>query len=167
MESSVNVNGTLIWYYYVCPREVWFMGRKYLPDESDGNIEIGRFLHSEAYSRHKKEISVGNMKFDVMVKGQGQIVVGEIKKSSRHAESAHMQLLFYLFELKKKGIHATGELLYPEERKRETVELGLEEETELEKTKREILRIIYQETPPPPKKITVCKKCAYSELCWS
>lgn len=165
--EEVSVNGTLIWYYYVCPREAWLMGRKILPNESNGNIEIGRFLHQGSYSRQKKEISLGNIKIDILKRGNGELVVGEIKKSSKHALSARMQLLFYLSELKARGVVATGELLYPEERRKEVVSLGEEEEAELEIVRRRILQIIYHDMPPPPKKIAVCKNCAYRELCWS
>ena len=61
-----KINGTLMWYYGICKREVWLMSRNIVPDQSDTNIDIGRFLHETAYSRNKKEIEFGNVKFDVL-----------------------------------------------------------------------------------------------------
>lgn len=67
------------------------------------------------------------MKFDLFKSKGGSVIIGEIKKSSRHMESAKMQLLFYLYELEKAGVHATGQLLVPEERLR--VDVILDEES--------------------------------------
>ena len=87
------------------------MARHLVPDEDDTNIDIGRFIHETAYQRDKKEIDLGNAKVDLLRMEDGELVVGEIKKSSRHTQSARMQLLFYLLQLKEMGIQARGELL--------------------------------------------------------
>jgi len=39
---SSNVTGTLIWYYYICHREVWLMARRIEPSQENPFIEIGR-----------------------------------------------------------------------------------------------------------------------------
>lgn len=103
---DLYVTGTLVWYYYICHREVWLMGRQITPDEDDSNVELGRFLHQLRYGRDKKEINLGNIKIDIMRRDSEEIVIGEIKKSSRFKESARMQLGFYLKELKERGIRA-------------------------------------------------------------
>jgi CRISPR-associated exonuclease Cas4 len=41
----MEVNGTLVWYYSICKREVWLMSRNISPDQRDTNIDIGRFIH--------------------------------------------------------------------------------------------------------------------------
>lgn len=167
MENSIEVNGTLIWYYFICKREVWLMSHQLVPDQENSNVDIGRFLHEESYKRDKKEISIGNIVVDVMKKENGELVVGEVKKSSKFKESARMQLLYYLKELKDKGIVAKGVLMFPKEKKREEIELTEEDEKELDKVVRDILRIMYLDKPPEPIKIKYCKKCAYSEFCFS
>lgn len=43
-DSDLNVTGTLVWYYYICPREVWLMARQLTPDEDNPNIDLGRFI---------------------------------------------------------------------------------------------------------------------------
>ena len=55
----MEVNGTLMWYYAICSREVWLMSRNIIPDQKDTNIEIGKFIHETSYERSKKEIEFG------------------------------------------------------------------------------------------------------------
>ncbi len=78
-----------------------------------------------------------------------------------------MQVAFYLYYLKQKGINMEGELLFPEERKREKVILNKEIENELEKAVENIKKILQEDKPPSPVKIPYCKNCAYKEMCWS
>ncbi len=53
--ENIEVNGTLMWYYMICEREVWLMSRNIIPNQKDTNIEIGRFIHETVYSRNKKK----------------------------------------------------------------------------------------------------------------
>lgn len=165
--SDLNVTGTLMWYYYICHREVWMMARHIVPDQDHQNIDIGRFLQETVYPRERKEISVGHLKFDMVKREGNSLIVGEVKKSSKFETSATMQLALYLLELTQLGMEVSGELLFPSERKKVKVELTRELIAEVEKAKRDILRIAYLEVPPSPKKGKYCQNCAYDELCWS
>ena len=118
-----QITGTLIWYYYICPREVWLMSHELNPNQEDSFLEIGRLLQEDSYKREKKEIAVGNMKIDLIRKGNGRLIIGEVKKSSHFENSARMQLAFYLYRLKRYGVKAEGELLIPKEKKRISVRL--------------------------------------------
>lgn len=165
MDLLENVNGTLIWYYYICKREVWLIGHSIDADQENNFIVLGRHLHEIFYKMEKKELLIDNViKIDVL---STKKVIGEVKKSSKYLESAKMQLAFYLYYLKQKGISMEGELLIPEERKREKVVLTKELEKELEIAIDEIQKIIKMEKPPKPQKIPYCKNCAYKEMCWS
>jgi len=93
-------------------------------------------------------------------------VIGEIKKSSRFEKSAKMQLAFYLYRLKQRGINAKGELLVPKERKKIAVELTSSVEDELKRAFHQIREIINQGSLPEPVKNKYCTKCAYREFCW-
>ncbi len=165
-ERDLSINGTLIWYYYICPREVWLIAHQISADQDSDNVLVGRFIGETTYEREKKEIGVGGSKIDVFHIEDGKMVIGEVKKSSKFKESARMQLAFYLSELKERGIDACGELRFPKEKLREEIVLDEHTERELDKVRREILRIIYLEKPPPPQKIKYCKNCAYTEFCW-
>ncbi|MHB1421127.1 MAG: CRISPR-associated protein Cas4 [Bacillota bacterium] len=165
--QEISVSGTLVWYYYICPREVWLIGHQINPDEDDANVSLGRFIQDYSYPRERKELLVGHSKMDVFRVSDGGLVVGEVKKSSKYSASARMQLAFYMSELKQRGIVARGELRFPREKRKEEVILDDATEQELDRVRREILRILYLPRPPEPVKINFCKKCAYAEFCWS
>jgi len=162
-----KITGTLIWYYYICQREVWLMAHEINPEQDNSFLELGRLLHEESYPREKKGLETSGMKIDLIKKGKEGLIVGEIKKSSRFLQSAKMQLAFYLFKMKEAGIKASGELLIPKEKKRIKVELNEEVEKELQRSMNNILNIITLNKPPPPQKINYCRNCAYREFCWS
>ncbi|MCS7163561.1 MAG: CRISPR-associated protein Cas4, partial [Thermodesulfovibrio sp.] len=128
---------TLIWYYYICPREVWLMSRHLEPYQGNPFIEIGRLLSQEAYKRDRKEIMIqtpeqqGGMVIDLIKTEDEEILIGEVKKSSSYEKSARMQLAYYLFRLKLLGIEAKGQLLFPKEKRRVDVYLTDEIEKEL------------------------------------
>lgn len=162
-----KITGTLIWYYYICVREVWLMARELNPDKDNYFLEMGRFLNEESYQRQKKEIEIGNIKIDLLKRDGKKIVIGEVKKSSKFESSAKMQLAFYLYRLKQAGVNAEGELLIPKEKKRIPVVLNDKTEAELEEAMGSIGKIVSDETPPEPKKIRFCTRCAYREFCWA
>ena len=162
-----KITGTLIWYYYICQREVWLMAHEINPEQDNSFLELGRLLHEESYPREKKGLETSGMKIDLIKKGKEGLIVGEIKKSSRFLQSAKMQLAFYLFKMKEAGIKASGELLIPKEKKRIKVKLNEAVEKELQRSMNNILDIITLNTPHPPQKINYCRNCAYREFCWS
>lgn len=167
LSHEMPVTGTDIWYYFICKRELWLMAHEITPDEEDENLEIGRFVHEYRYGRQKKEISIGSIKLDQMQHKNGVLIVQEVKKSSRFIESARYQLLYYLDTLRQMGIEAQGELLFPEERKKEEVKWTPEAKRKLDEAVENIHRIARLPVPPPPQKITFCRKCAYREYCWA
>lgn len=161
-----NITGTLIWYYFICPREVWLMAHELNPEQGNPYLEIGRLIHEHSYPREKKGFETSGMKVDILRSEGKHILVGEVKKSSRYLKSATMQLAYYLYRLKEMGIEAKGELLIPKEKKRIKVELTPELELELEKAFTSIKGIISQDRPPEPVRIRFCNHCAYKEFCW-
>jgi len=165
--QELHVSGTLIWYYYICHREVWLIGHQITPDQDDANVSLGRFIQDYSYPRERKELAVGHSKMDIFRVGGGELIIGEVKKSSKYRQSARMQLAFYLSELHRRGVNAKGELRFPREKQKEEVILNEKLEKELDRTRREILRILYLPQPPLPAKIPFCKRCAYAEFCWS
>lgn len=165
--EETKVNGTLVWYYHICKREVWLMARNINPDPDDANLDLGRFMHENSYVREKKEVSVGNVVIDVVDKKDGFLVLGEVKKSSKFIESAKMQLAYYLLEIKRHGLDGKGTLMFPKEKKRVDIELTEELTQELEEIERNIIEIIKREYPQKPEKIKYCANCAYNEFCWA
>ncbi len=164
-----KITGTLIWYYFVCEREVWLIAHEINPFQDDPFLEIGRIIHKESYKVEKKEIEMEGMKFDLVRKSPEtwNVLIAEVKKSSKFLEASTMQLCFYLFNLEKMGIIAEGELLFPREKKRIKVKLDDEKREKLKDAIERIKEIIKKEKPPPAQKIKFCKNCAYKEFCWS
>ncbi|MGM9977703.1 MAG: CRISPR-associated protein Cas4 [Clostridium sp.] len=163
----MGANGTLIWFYKICKREVWLMSKNILPDQMDENIDLGRFIHENSYQRKEKEVLFGNVKFDVVFENEDKLIIGETKKTSKYENASKYQLAYYLFILKDSGINAEGVLLYPEEKKRTKVILTKELEEELKDIIKEIEEIQEKDIPPELKKINFCKNCGYREYCYS
>lgn len=161
------VSGTLIQNYLICKRQTWLMSREVIPDQDHTYIEIGRLVDEESYDRDKKKINIGDMVLDVVRGKNEEIIIGEVKKSSRSIDSATMQLAYYLYNLKELGITSKGILLFPKERKRINVTLTCELESKLLNLIEEIKELIDSNMPPPKEKIRFCTHCAYREFCWS
>ena len=51
MEEEVRVGGTLIWYYCICPREVWLMSHQLTPDQELDALVVGRAVGETTYQR--------------------------------------------------------------------------------------------------------------------
>lgn len=163
----MNITPTLIWYYYICPREVWMMSRQLGPNQENPFIEIGRMISEESYKRDRKEIHLDNMVIDIVRREGEEIIVGEVKKSSKYEKSAKMQLAYYLWRLSAYGINAKGELLFPREKRKITIELTDDLIDELKEATTRIREIMAEEFPPPPIESHFCRKCGYQEFCWA
>ncbi len=166
-EENIKINGTLIWYYNICVRETWLMLHQICPDQDNEYLELGRLISEESYSNNKKAINLNNIIFD-LVKTKGKnIIIGEIKKSSKFKESSMMQLLYYLYNLKQRGINSSGELLFPKEKRKITVELNDKAILKLKSQINDIRKLALLKVPPSAKKNKFCKNCAYKFFCWS
>ncbi len=166
MESLHKIGGMLVWYYYICKREVWYSSHGIQAIKEHPHVSVGRLIHDSSFEREKKEILIDNtIRLDIL---PDEGVIGEVKKSSRHLKSARMQLAYYLYYLKHyKDIEQTGVLLIPEEKKRIEIALTPELEQELEETIRDIRKIQAAPKPPPPRRCKFCRSCAYAEICWA
>ncbi|KAF5412825.1 MAG: hypothetical protein C5S38_07815 [Candidatus Methanophagaceae archaeon] len=162
-----SITGNLINAYYVCKRKLWLYAHEIGPDRSHQLLEIGRLYDQSTYKRDKKQISMSGMKIDLLKKRDGELLVGEVKKTSKFEAAAKMQLAYYLYRLKEEGIELDGELLVPKEKKRERITLDDALTQELEIAIAEIETIILGDKPPVAEKTKYCGKCAYSDFCWS
>lgn len=160
---EMHITGVKIAYYYICHTKLWLFSHDITMERGNENVELGRFLHESSYSGHK-EVNIGDISIDFVRHGE-EIEVHEIKKS-RSMEKAHiMQVVYYLYYLKRRGIEAKGIIDYPKMRKRKEIELTEEYEKEIEKAMQEIERINSGPMPNPKRK-KICKKCAYYEFCF-
>ncbi len=49
------------------------MARNIVPDQDNINLDIGRFIHETSFRRKRKEISIGNVKVDLIDKKKANI----------------------------------------------------------------------------------------------
>lgn len=164
---STEVTGTLVWYYAICPREAWLMAHEIEPERDFDLLAEGRLNQEAHYKRAMKELALPGMRLDQVRREGGKLIVSEVKKSSRFLPATRMQLGYYLWRLAEEGMEASGEILVPEERKREVMELTPELREEVEQMVAKIKALVREPAPPPAKRIPFCKRCAYAEFCWS
>jgi CRISPR-associated exonuclease Cas4 len=164
LPSGQPITGTLVWYYFICKREVWLMGHNITPDEDFPSLEFGRAIHDIYYQNMMKEISLDGVKFDILIRKDR--VICEVKTSSRYLQAARFQLLYYLYRLEEMKLKMGGEIRIPKERKKISVSLDEENRKKLREALDEIVKIVTAEMPPDAVKIPYCRRCAYREFCW-
>ncbi|EMT47061.1 CRISPR-associated protein Cas4 [Anoxybacillus flavithermus] len=159
------VSGVQMQYYKVCKRKLWLFSKGIAMENEHERVIEGKILHERAYPRlEEREILVDDsFKLDVL---DGEYI-REIKLSSKMSEADRFQMLYYLYELKKRGIQKKGLISYTKERKTEEVELTEKDEKEIENAVKEIYVIVHSPSPPKLKKLSYCTKCAYYEFCFA
>lgn len=164
--------GTQVNYFAVCKRKLWLFTRGVEMERENENVQLGKLVGEQSYSRQQKEIAIDDRVVidwvENSVGADGVLVLHEVKKSCA-VESAHrLQMLYYIYYLRCKGVAARGEIDYPLLKKKELIELTPQAEAELREVLGDLERIIESEQIPP--RLTAkrfCEKCAYYELCWS
>ena len=163
----MEVNGTLINYYFHCQRQCYLHGNRLnLEDESE-NVKIGKALHEEKYKDDKNsEIAIDNIRLDKLTaKYQDQF-----DELTAWETAIDAQLLYYLKILKSKGIIRKGRIEVIEKNKQNKsfieVELTEIEEKELDKIVIKIKELLENDQIPPVLNENKCKKCAYYAYCY-
>ena len=163
----MNVNGTLINYYFHCKRQCYLAGNRLNLEDNSEKVKIGKAIHEERAENNKNsEIAIENIRLDKLTK---EYVI-EVKKSDADVEASKWQLLFYLSVLKSKGIVRKGKLEFVEKNKKgnKIIVLELTEELEFELNQyiTAIEKLIQQNEVPPCIHKRTCKECAYYEYCY-
>jgi CRISPR-associated protein Cas1 len=105
-------------------------------------------------------LAIDRIRIDFIEKGD-KIILHEVKKSKKMERSHIFQLLYYLYDLKLKGIPAEGVINYPLLRRTESLQLTSENQRELETVLEAIREIVGLKNPPKPEKKNYCRKCSY------
>ena len=159
-----DITGVMVQYFVVCKRELWFYIKQINMNYNNDDISIGKLMHEKSYSRENKEIRVDNMVFD-FVKNNDDLIIFEMKKSSKLSIGARYQLYFYMYCLRFFDSDVKGMLVYPKERKNEEITLNDEIIKEMDDIINRILEVANLRTPPKAKKMPFCKRCSFYELC--
>lgn len=167
-ELTMRVTGTMIAYFSVCPTEAWYYVNSISYNDEDENIRMGRLIHRRSFQGHRKNVSIDQtISLDYISNEGNELVVFEIKKSSRLPEAAKNQLLYYLYYLKERGVLAKGIITYPEERGREEIELSEESSAMIRRLIEGVRKVAEAPVPPKPILKPYCRKCSYYQFCWS
>lgn len=162
----MEVNGTLINYYFHCTRQCYLHGNRLNLEDNSENVQIGKAIHEEQLQNDHSEIAIENIRLDKLTKEY----LTEIKKSDADVEASTWQLLYYLKVLKDKGIYRKGKLEFIEKNKTKrkvlVVELTEDKERELEKIIDKVKKLITADEIPEQLNKGSCKKCAYYEYCY-
>src|SRR5690625_463202 len=132
-------------------------------EEENEKVQDGKMLHERSYKRaNKKELYIDEgFKVDAL---DGEYV-REVKLSSKMTKADKYQLLFYLYQLKKRGLNRKGLVSYTKEKRTEEIILTEEYEKELLKIETEIIKILSYHSPPKLIKKKYCRSCAYFDFC--
>jgi len=163
--EQLRIGGLMINYVLICPRKLWLYSKGIRMEHTSDKVELGDFVHSSSYERSRaKELLIEDIiKVDVILEKK---VITEVKYSRKMLSAARAQVCYYLYFFKKRGVMLKGELRFPREKKRETVELDDESEKFVEDCLKRISEIIKREEVPKAERRKICRSCSYEELCW-
>ncbi|WP_297897368.1 CRISPR-associated protein Cas4 [Methanobrevibacter sp.] len=164
--KNFKINGSQINYFFICKTKLWLFSHSIQMEQESDTVSIGKQLHENTYKR-EKDYLIDNLINVDFIKKRKNIEIHEVKKTPKMEKSHEYQLLYYMYYLKnEKDINnIIGYIDYPKIRKKIKFKLTLEKEEEIKNIIQEINEIINSEIPKP-KKLKICRKCAYFELCW-
>lgn len=167
MMEEINLTGSAFYNYVICPRKAWLMQYQIDPEREHELLAQGRLNNVEHYERAEKELPLPGIKVDQVRREGGELIIGEVKKSSSGLKASILQLSFYLSRLEEAGVEARGEVLVPKERKKVPVVLDEPTRARLSEATKEITEMLLITRPPEAEWIKFCPNCAYTEFCWS
>jgi CRISPR-associated exonuclease Cas4 len=90
-----------------------------------------------------------------------------VKKSKKIEEAGIMQVKYYLYYLKQKGVEGIkGKVDYPLLKQSIDIELTDDDEKNIDTMIMDLKIIVNRPLPPLLEKKRICKSCAYFELCY-
>jgi CRISPR-associated exonuclease Cas4 len=163
--EDVPVRGVEVNYYVVCPRKCWLFMRGMEHEATSELVALGRLLHEKSFRREtQRNVDIeGFARVDFASEG----IVHEVKHGPAQHRAHVLQVAYYLWLLRARGIETQGILHYPRQRRREIVRLTPELESELQAILERIRELREMSSPPHVlRRMSVCRSCAYDEFCW-
>lgn len=160
-----NVTGIMVYYYQVCKRKLWYFYHEIQMEQENENVILGKILDEESYQRDDKHINIDNVINIDFIRAKG--VLHEVKKSRKIEEASILQVRYYLYYLRERGVLGIkGKIDYPLLKQNIDVELTEEDIIQIKKILIDIEQIVHCVQPPQLEKIKICKSCAYFDLCY-
>lgn len=156
--------GTEVGYYFICHKKLWWFSHGVQMEHEHDRVKLGKLVHEESYARRRKEIDIDGI---IVLDWREDGVIHEVKLTDKMEEAHEMQLLYYIYYLKQKGVEGVrGQIDYPKLRQTKAVELSPEKEQEIERALAEMKRIVTAAQAPHVEWMGICRSCSYAELCW-
>ena len=160
-----EITGIMVYYYKVCVRKLWYFYHEIQMENENEDVQVGKVLDEQSYKNDEKHINIDNVINIDFIKKTG--ILHEIKKSKKIEEASVLQVKYYLYYLEKHGVHdITAQLDYPLLKQTIQIKLTKEDMDELETVLDNIRHIVELPYPPCLKKKTICKACAYHDMCF-
>lgn len=159
------ISGMMIYYYIVCKRKLWYFYNQIQMEADNENVQIGKVLDENTYERENKHINIDDVINIDYIRNKG--ILHEVKKSKKIEEAGIMQVKYYLYYLKQRGVDdIKGKVDYPVLKQSIDIELTEEDEKYIESVLIDLKEIVNRPLPPLLEKKRFCKNCAYFELCY-
>jgi CRISPR-associated exonuclease Cas4 len=134
-------------------------------EADNDNVQIGKVLDENSYEREEKHINIDDVINIDYIRNKG--ILHEVKKSKKIEEAGIMQVKYYLYYLKQRGVEGIkGKVDYPLLKQSIDIELTNEDEKYIESVLIDLKEIVNRPLPPLLEKKRICKNCAYFELCY-
>lgn len=160
-----DITGVMVYYHSVCKRKLWYFYNEIQMEQGNENVEIGKTIDEETYKRDQKHINIDNIVNIDFIRSKG--ILHEVKKSNKIEEASILQVKYYLYFLKTRGVeNIKGRIDYPLLKECVDVELTDEDIETIERILTEIREIVEAAVPPELEKKRICKACAYYDLCF-
>jgi CRISPR-associated exonuclease Cas4 len=164
LEHLPPFTGLEVNYYFICPKKLWWFAHGVQMEQESDRVRMGRLVHEESYARRKKELNIDNR---IVLDWREDGIIHEVKLTDKMEEAHEMQLLYYLYYLKCKGVeNLRGQIDYPKLRETKTVELTAEREKVIEVALERMKEIVNSKHAPGVEWMKICRSCSYAELCW-
>lgn len=161
----MNITGVMVYYYFICKKKLWYFIKDINMEHTSELVGMGKLLDESTYTRDKKNILIDeSINIDFLKDWK---VIHEIKKTRKIEIASEWQVKYYMYILKEKGVMIEkGILDYPLLRIKKEVFLSEKDVIELKTIMENIIDISNLKLPPLHQNKTICKKCAYYELCY-
>jgi CRISPR-associated exonuclease Cas4 len=160
-----EITGMMIYYYFVCHRKLWYFCHEINMEQENENVQIGKILDENTYAREEKHLQIDNVINIDYIKEKH--ILHEIKKSKAIEIAGIWQLKYYLYYLSCRGVEGlSGKIDYPLLKKSVDVSLTSEDINLLTETIQDIYQIVSLPISEDFPNKSICKKCAYFDLCF-
>lgn len=159
-----KITGTIINYYFVCHRKLWYFLHGIHMESNSQEVELGKLIDEYSYSDKKKHIMINET---ICVDFIGKYnIIHEVKRSRSIEKASEWQIKYYIYYFKQHGVLIQkGIIDYPRLKQKFEVIFSKEDENYIKKIVSDIKNINELKIPDVINS-KICKKCAYFELCY-